>query len=108
MRFRRLGVPTSGTFLSSHAEQVLQVGMNLSRIGSIHSCCCVLRTGEKFTSASVKHQETESKFQWFADRLERERQPRARGGLEWTEKSESGTAIMFFDLRNQPVRLSPL
>ena len=54
----------------------------------------------------VKKLEEEMKISWFEDRLAREKKSKDDGGLGWSEDSETGTAIMFYELRDQYVRRS--
>jgi len=52
----------------------------------------------------VKKLEEKMKISWFEDRLAREKKSKDDGGLGWSEDSETGTAIMFYELRDQYVR----
>ena len=54
----------------------------------------------------VKKLEEEMKISWFEDRLAQEKKSKDDGGLGWSEESETGTAIMFYELRDQYVRRS--
>lgn len=54
----------------------------------------------------VKKLEEKMKISWFEDRLAREKKSKDDGGLGWSEDSETGTAIMFYELRDQYVRRS--
>ena len=69
------------------------------------------QAGEGTTSATPLLKKIEETFEqngvhWFKDRLEREKMTAADGGYSWLDASETGAAIMFYDMRDQRVWLA--
>ena len=65
------------------------------------------QAGEEHTSATERLKGFEGEFDWIQERLRRELVSTSQpGGLGWSDSAETGTAIMFHDIRTTTVNSS--